>query len=55
VRKEFEETQDLPNTTSPEDWSKIVGKKGEKIINVRNLTHSKDTSTETVTSTGVYL
>jgi proteasome-associated ATPase len=55
VRKEFAETEDLPNTTSPEDWSKIVGKKGEKIINVRNLTHSKDTSTETVTSTGVYL
>lgn len=37
IRDEFKESEDLPNTTNPDDWAKISGKKGEKIINVRTL------------------
>ena len=38
VREEFKEQEDLPNTTHPDDWAKIAGKKGEKIVHVRTLT-----------------
>jgi len=38
IREEFKEQEDLPNTTHPDDWAKIAGKKGEKIIHVRTLT-----------------
>lgn len=38
VREEFKEHEDLPNTTNPDDWAKIAGKKGEKIIHVRTIT-----------------
>jgi proteasome-associated ATPase len=37
VREEFKENEDLPNTTNPDDWARISGRKGEKIINVRTL------------------
>ncbi len=37
VREEFKENEDLPNTTNPDDWARISGKKGERIINVRTL------------------
>lgn len=37
VRDEFKENEDLPNTTNPDDWAKISGRKGERIINVRTL------------------
>jgi len=37
TRAEFKEQEDLPNTTHPDDWAKIAGKKGEKIIHVRTL------------------
>jgi proteasome-associated ATPase len=37
VRDEFKENEDLPNTTNPDDWARISGRKGEKIINVRTL------------------
>ena len=37
VRQEYREHEDLPNTTNPDDWAKISGKKGERIIYVRTL------------------
>ena len=42
VRQEFREHEDLPNTTNPDDWAKISGKKGERIIYVRTLIASAD-------------
>ena len=37
VNEEFKENEDLPNTTNPDDWARISGRKGERIINVRTL------------------
>jgi len=37
VRQEFHEHEDLPNTTNPDDWAKISGKKGERIVFIRTL------------------
>ncbi len=37
VHQEFREHEDLPNTTNPDDWAKISGKKGERIVYVRTL------------------
>jgi proteasome-associated ATPase len=37
VRLEFKENEDLPNTTNPDDWARISGKKGERIVYVRTL------------------
>ena len=45
VRQEFSEHEDLPNTTNPDDWARISGKKGERIVYVRTLvTHHEDES-----------
>lgn len=41
VQAEFKENEDLPNTTNPDDWARISGTKGEKIINIRTLVGSK--------------
>jgi proteasome-associated ATPase len=41
VQGEFRENEDLPNTTNPDDWARISGTKGEKIINIRTLVGSK--------------
>ena len=38
VSKEFHENDDLPNTTNPDDWARISGKKGERIVFLRTLT-----------------
>ena len=59
VRQEFREHEDLPNTTNPDDWAKISGKKGERIVYVRTLAPDtpEDTggrSIEAIT-TGQYL
>jgi proteasome-associated ATPase len=56
IREEFKEHEDLPNTTNPDDWAKISGKKGEKIVHLRTISGSPDDSRqiETVT-TGHYL
>jgi proteasome-associated ATPase len=40
IRQEFKEHEDLPNTTNPDDWAKISGKKGERIVYVRTLIHT---------------
>jgi proteasome-associated ATPase len=37
VRQEFKEHEDLPNTTNPDDWAKISGKKGDRIVFIRTL------------------
>jgi proteasome-associated ATPase len=37
IKQEFREHEDLPNTTNPDDWAKISGKKGERIVYVRTL------------------
>ncbi len=39
IRQEFREHEDLPNTTNPDDWAKVSGRKGERIIFIRTLTH----------------
>ena len=37
IRQEYKEHEDLPNTTNPDDWAKISGKKGERIVYVRTI------------------
>jgi len=55
IRDEFREHEDLPNTTNPDDWAKIAGKKGEKIIHVRTITAGSTESRRIETiSTGHY-
>jgi proteasome-associated ATPase len=57
VNDEFRENEDLPNTTNPDDWARISGRKGERIINVRTLMTGlsrKEQSIENITS-GQYL
>jgi proteasome-associated ATPase len=56
IRQEFREHEDLPNTTNPDDWAKISGKKGERIVYVRTLVggDSESRMIERV-STGQYL
>jgi proteasome-associated ATPase len=47
VNQEFREHEDLPNTTNPDDWAKISGKKGERIVYVRTLiSRNTDTNAE---------
>ena len=57
---EFRENEDLPNTTNPDDWARISGKKGERIVFIRTLIQGKKgsepgRSIENVTNTGQYL
>src|SRR5262245_60194634 len=59
VREEFKENEDLPNTTNPDDWAKIAGKKGERIVYVKPLVGEvKDkprTGERVIVPTGQYL
>jgi len=58
VREEFKENEDLPNTTNPDDWAKIAGKKGERIVYVKPLmgeAKEKQRAVERVINTGQYL
>ncbi|HEY6498362.1 MAG TPA: proteasome ATPase [Streptosporangiaceae bacterium] len=57
---EFSENEDLPNTTNPDDWARISGKKGERIVYIRTLVSGKQgseagRSIDTVANTGQYL
>ena len=57
---EFKENEDLPNTTNPDDWARISGKKGERIVYIRTLVSGKTgteagRSIDTVANTGQYL
>ena len=55
VREEFSEHEDLPNTTNPDDWAKISGKKGELISMIRPLLNADMTPESTQTISGQYL
>jgi proteasome-associated ATPase len=57
---EFSENEDLPNTTNPDDWARISGKKGERIVYIRTLVSGKTgveagRAIDTVANTGQYL
>ncbi|KAA5832034.1 proteasome ATPase [Saccharopolyspora hirsuta] len=56
---EFAENEDLPNTTNPDDWARISGKKGERIVYIRTLVSGKNQESgraiDTATNTGQYL
>ena len=56
---EFAENEDLPNTTNPDDWARISGKKGERIVYIRTLVTGKNADSgraiDTATNTGQYL
>jgi proteasome-associated ATPase len=57
---EFKENEDLPNTTNPDDWARISGKKGERIVYIRTLISGKSgsepgRSIDNVANTGQYL
>ncbi len=56
---EFTENEDLPNTTNPDDWARISGKKGERIVYIRTLVSGKGSETgraiDTLSNTGQYL
>ncbi|MCB2175116.1 MAG: proteasome ATPase [Actinomycetales bacterium] len=57
---EFHENEDLPNTTNPDDWARISGKKGERIVFIRTIVQGKagkesSRTIETVNPTGQYL
>ncbi|MGH3547896.1 MAG: proteasome ATPase [Pseudonocardiaceae bacterium] len=56
---EFAENEDLPNTTNPDDWARISGKKGERIVYIRTLVTGKNSDSgraiDTATNTGQYL
>ncbi len=45
IRREYKENEDLPNTTNPDDWARISGKKGERIVYVRTLLTTSDETT----------
>jgi len=59
ILDEFAENEDLPNTTNPDDWARISGKKGERIVYIRTLVTGKSSGAsraiDTETSTGQYL
>ncbi len=60
VVDEFREHEDMPNTTNPDDWARISGKKGERITYIRTIVQSKEgqvpgKTLETVSNTGQYL
>ncbi|HET8990393.1 MAG TPA: proteasome ATPase [Acidimicrobiales bacterium] len=42
IRQEFRENEDLPNTTNPDDWARISGKKGERIVFIRTLVNREE-------------
>jgi proteasome-associated ATPase len=56
---EFAENEDLPNTTNPDDWARISGKKGERIVYIRTLVTGKNQEAgraiDTASNTGQYL
>jgi proteasome-associated ATPase len=56
---EFRENEDLPNTTNPDDWARISGKKGERIVYIRTLVTGKGAEAgraiDTISNTGQYL
>jgi proteasome-associated ATPase len=58
VREEFKENEDLPNTSNPDDWAKIAGRKRERIVSIKLVHHTaeaKAAPVQRVVTTGQYL
>jgi len=55
IREEFNEQEDLPNTTNPDDWAKISGKKGERITYIRTLLNAEPSPESKQNASGQYL
>jgi len=58
LREEFKENEDLPNTSNPDDWAKIAGRKGERIVYIKPIVAAAETkapTVERVPTTGQYL
>ncbi len=55
IREEFNEQEDLPNTTNPDDWAKISGKKGERITYIRTLLNTESPPASRQNAAGQYL
>jgi len=59
VREEFKENEDLPNTSNPDDWAKIAGRKRERIVAIKLVTQepeqASNTAVERIVTTGQYL
>jgi proteasome-associated ATPase len=62
IHDEFRENEDLPNTTNPDDWARISGKKGERIVYIRTLVSDKTApagraiqTLDSGSNTGLYL
>jgi proteasome-associated ATPase len=57
VKAEFRENEDLPNTTNPDDWAKIAGRRSERIVHVRPVFRQEKEKPRKadVMSTGHYL
>ena len=59
IADEFAENEDLPNTTNPDDWARISGKNGERIVYIRTLVSGKQSegsrAIDTASNTGQYL
>jgi proteasome-associated ATPase len=55
VKAEFRENEDLPNTTNPDDWAKIAGRRSERIVHVKPAIHREKAKKAEVVSTGHYL
>ena len=53
IRLEFHENDDLPNTTNPDDWARISGRKGERIVFIRTLSQTDEDGTESVGSKAI--
>ncbi len=53
IRLEFHENDDLPNTTNPDDWARISGRKGERIVFIRTLAQTAEGNTEPVGSKAI--
>ena len=55
IRQEFTEHEDLPNTTNPDDWAKVSGKKGERITFIRTLFNTAEEDDAKKSVSGQYL
>lgn len=57
IQEEYKENEDLPNTTNPDDWAKISGRKGERIVNIRAMTNEPERKKKEVKAVkgGAYL
>src|SRR5207245_8825468 len=58
VREEFKENEDLPNTSNPDDWAKIAGRKKDRIVAIKPVVvdpQARTSDVERIVTTGQYL